>query len=189
MLNVVGQGTAGEAQLQRVSRWLEDPVRKESGNVALAAHLATLRSVQGRYGEAVSLYRQVLERDRENGMALNNLAWLLAWHERQPAAALELVQRAVQRYGPLPELLDTRGNIYTLLGQAGQAVRDLDDAVADVPSAVRYFHLAQAQLAAGNRKAAEAAWGRARSLGLKPADLLPLERPAHDKLRSELERG
>src|SRR5262249_31758790 len=138
---------------------------------------------------AIVLYRQVLEKERNHGLALNNLAWLLALAEKQPAAALELIQRAEQRYGPVPELVDTRSVFEVLLGQGQQAVRDLEEVVADAPTATHYFHLAQAQVAAGNRKAAEAAWEKANSLGLKAGDLHPLEQPGYNKLRGELNRS
>src|SRR5262249_3194907 len=72
------------------------------------------------------------------------------------------------------------------LGHAEPAVRDLDEAVAAAPSSLKYLHLAQAHLLAGNRPAAAEALRRAKDLGLKDGEVHPLEQASYRKLLREL---
>ena len=46
--------------------------------------------------------------------------------------------------GPRAELLDTRAKVHLTLGQTASAVKDLEQATAENPTAPRYFHLALA---------------------------------------------
>jgi len=112
---------------------------------------------------------------------LNNLAWLLALKEGNGDEALKHVQSAIDLRGPMPKLLDTRGIIYVKLGKHKEAVDDLEEVVAQAPSAVSYFHLAQA-FSATNQHAAAAAFQEARNRGLD-REIDPLERNAYLQLR------
>ena len=75
-----------------------------------------------------------------------------------------------------------------MLGRPAPALEDLRQALAEGPTAAKYFHLAQAQERARNARAADDALRRANALGLKSADLHPLERKAYDRLMSDLAR-
>src|SRR5207249_10064403 len=72
------QGPFEAAQYDRVDGWLKEPMAKEPKALMLMVFQADLRLLQGRYLDAVSLYRQVLEQDSRNPTALNNLSWILA---------------------------------------------------------------------------------------------------------------
>ena len=78
-----------------------------------------------------------------------------------------------------------RAVVHLAAGNADLAVRDLRQAAAQAPSAVTYYHLAQAHLLAKDRTAAHTAYRRAVQLGLKEVDLHPLERPPWRKLHEE----
>src|SRR5262249_43112943 len=173
-----------DAQCARVQRWLEAAVAKQPDVTALLAHLGSLHGIRRHYAEAIACYRQVLDREPQNPLALNNLAWILALKEGRGEEALQLIERAMDVVGEIPELLDTRAMARLTLGQAELAAKDMEEAVAQAPSPSHYFHLARAQLAVDNRPAAEAAWRKAAALGLKPD---PLERAAYQELQSQLE--
>jgi tetratricopeptide (TPR) repeat protein len=152
---------------------------------ALLLALAGFRERQGRYGDAETLYRQVLEREPDNIVALNNLAGLLSGNEGKHAEGLELVQRALDRAGPLPALLDTHAVIALRMGRTDLAVKELEEAVADTPTATRYFHLALACQAARNARAAEV-FAKATAAGFEPDSLYAFERAAYQQLVAEL---
>ena len=90
--------------------------------------------------------------------------------------------------GEQHSLLDTRAVAYIAKGKHALAVDDLHEAIAEQPTAGRYFHLAQAQLGVGNIVAARAALERGKGLGLTEAALDPLERPAYRELLTTLSR-
>ena len=116
-------------------------------------------------------------------MALNNLAWLLAFQGGKASEALELVNRRIEITGPSASLLDTRGMIFLKLGRAGEAVQCFTDAADQNPAGVFYFHLAEALKAAGKPNEAEKSWLSAKALGFKKTDLhrLELEQPDYDE--------
>ncbi len=174
------------AQGARVRRLIEEGLRRSPGNLPLQASLAALCNLEGRYGEASELYRRVLARDPRDALAMNNLAYLLALREDKGAEALQLLRRAEQAVGELPDLLDTRAVVCLTLGRGEEAVAVLEDLLVEVPSAGGYFHLAQAYRAARKPAEATVALKKALGMGLKPGDLHPLERPALQKLRADL---
>ena len=81
--------------------------------------LARLGGVQlkaDRDADAIETFREVVELDPDNPIALNNLAWLLATLEDNPTAALPLAHRAVELDSTEPSFLDTMTEIQRRLG-------------------------------------------------------------------------
>jgi tetratricopeptide (TPR) repeat protein len=143
--------------------------------------LAELRDLQQRYAEAEACYRRVLEKNGDNIIALNNLAWLLAVHDNNLNEAMQLVDRSIMLAGELGPLLDTRAIIFLKLGKLPEAQLDLEKAIQDEETAARFFHLAQAQQQK-NRTAAIESLRRARDLHLSRSQIHPLEFKGYDEL-------
>jgi tetratricopeptide (TPR) repeat protein len=173
-------------QFRRVEERLQKARAGDRGTVLLM-YLADLFEIQENYPKAEDCYRQVLARDENNVAALNNLAWLLAQTNGNKDDALKLIQRAIERQGDVPDFLDTRAVVEMGKSQADAAVRDLEQANADQPTASRTFRLAQAYYLANNRDKALEALRRAKSSGLKPEDLHPTEQMAFRKVNAELD--
>src|SRR5262249_51182449 len=152
----------GYASCERVAPRLERAIGTHPDSPGLRSQLATLRIEQGRYQDAEVQYRRLIERNGRDAIALNNLAWLLTMNEGQHAEALSLIDRALQTAGPKPSLLDTRGLVSVSLGRTKDALRDLNDALAERPTASAYLHLAHAHLSAKDRIAAGAALQKAK---------------------------
>ena len=95
--------------VQRVEARLEAAVGKGPETTALLLSLASLRDLQGRYDEAESLYRRVIAREPDNVQALNNLAFLLAVRGDRTSDAADLINHALDVFGPEAALLDTPG--------------------------------------------------------------------------------
>ena len=72
-------------------------------------------------------------------------------------------------------MLDTRGIVYLKSGDVKRAIEDLKQAVAGAPTAAKYFHLAQAYLAAKQKDEAKQNLDKARAAGLTPESLHALE--------------
>jgi tetratricopeptide (TPR) repeat protein len=183
---VLRAGGANPKDCRQVESWIRAAMEKKPDSVALRMHLADLQDLRGEFDEAELLYHEVLDREPRNIVALNNRAWLLALRPGKAAEALPLVAQAVALLGPRPELLDTRATAYLTQGMNDKAITDLEQAIADGPSATRYFHLARAYRAANKVDAAAAALRKAHELGLQPSRLHPLERPACERLIAEI---
>jgi len=181
-------GQAGGEACRRVEQQLRQAIDQSPQRAAVLVSLAELHDYQGRYAEAEALYRQLLRRDGNHVVALNNLAWLLALKFEKAAEGLELIDRAIEAAGPAPELLDTRATVQLILGRGDAARKDREQALAERPTAGMYFHLAQAQHLVRNSAGAADALRRAGATGLTTASLHPLERPAYDRLVRDLDR-
>jgi tetratricopeptide (TPR) repeat protein len=172
----------------RVQERLLNAIKKEPNRAVLRVHLADLYDFRRLYRQAETQYRLVLEKDPNNLMALNNLAWLLAQRSGNGEEAKTLIDRALDIGGPRPELLDTRAVVNLALKESGKAIADLQRALAESPSGIQYFHLARAHEQAKDPKAAAAALEQAKKLGLKRQNLHPIEVAASGKLADELDR-
>jgi tetratricopeptide (TPR) repeat protein len=167
----------------RVAARIERAAKENPNNVEIRFDLANVRSIQGRFEEAERIYRQVAQDAGSSGAPLNNLAWLLALQGASRATeALDLIQRAMGIEGELPDLQDTRAMVYLALGRPEDAIQDLDQAIAVSPSAEKYFHLARACRAAGQKTEAADHFRKARELGLVANMLHPLERTAYNEM-------
>jgi tetratricopeptide (TPR) repeat protein len=181
---VLNAGPASDEQKRQVTEKIRAALERSRNQIGLLLPLAELENLAGRYDQAMVLYRRVLEAQPGNEMALNNLAHLLSLKEGKHDEALKLIEALLEAGGPVGEVLDTRGLIHLGAGRSAAAVKDFLAAIKQNPSPVKYFHLARAQHAAGERRAAQVALARAR--GLTEKTLHPLERPAFGALSSEL---
>jgi tetratricopeptide (TPR) repeat protein len=180
------QGKADAAQCRALEGQLQKAQKANPTSLALAVSLADLYEYQEKYGEAMKLYGEILQRNSRHVVALNNLAWLLTLKEHRPDPALQLAELAIKEYGPIPELLDTRAVIQMQRGQNDLAVKDLEVALAQDPTPTRLFHLAAAHLSGKNEAAAREALQKAMALGLKAETLHPLEREQYKRLMEQL---
>jgi tetratricopeptide (TPR) repeat protein len=145
-------------QIARVETLFDRVSEKNADAKSVQLQRATLSGIKGKYDEVVRLYRDFLKRDdlrdQEKAVVWNNLAFFLAVGDGDPAEALSMINEAIDVIGPSSELLDTRAMAYLANDQAAEAVADMRQAVADNPSAVKYFHLALAHERNGNSRAA-----------------------------------
>jgi tetratricopeptide (TPR) repeat protein len=168
---------------ERVERWLTQAAASQEGRrLDFMPYIAALRNIQGKYAESEALYRQILAKQPNDVLALNNLAFLMAEYEGKPADALALLKQAWEQAGPSAVLSDTRAVVYLKLGEAKKAVEELEELVSNSPRPEAYFHLAQAHETAGDRVAARLAFLKGQELKLKLTSLHPLERRAYQQM-------
>jgi tetratricopeptide (TPR) repeat protein len=182
---------AGEAKLdqfRRVEEWLKAGLKKKQGSPVLLLQLADLYEMRGDLDKAEEKYREVLKQDKDNAVALNNLAWHLSQRPGRGAEALPLINRALELLGPQAALLDTRATVHLRMGRGDLALADMEKVARDDPSATRLFHLAQAQHLTNNTKGALRSFERAMSEGLDLSHLPPTDRESFQRLRAELQR-
>ncbi len=158
MVTMLYSSSIDTAQCRRAAELVKRALDKIPNDAALLFHLGNIRSLQGDYQEAERLYNRSIEAEETNSGPLANLAWLLARRDAQGGKALELVARAVKLDGLVPDLLDVQALAYLASGQSDHAIKDLQDAVALSPTALKYLHLAQAYLMADRRDEAAAAF-------------------------------
>jgi tetratricopeptide (TPR) repeat protein len=182
---------ADSTQIDRAADWMQtalDSPGQQPKSSTLRVGLANLRERQKQFEAAKALYSQDIAQGGGDVVSLNNLAWLTILKDaKEGGSALNLINRAMERKGPLPELLDTRGVIYLKTGDFQHAIADLNQAAAGAPTPAKYFHLAQAYLGAKNKEAATQSWDKAVKSGLKEESLHPLEAGTFKEVLSALE--
>jgi predicted Zn-dependent protease len=176
-------------QFHRLVGWLEEeiPNAQQPLKDRRALGLGNLYERLGQDGKAMEYYRALIANrgDRE-GVASNNLAWLMGLNGERLKDALDLINNAIQIKGENPDFLDTRGVVYVYMNEGDRAIADLEAAVKAKPSASKYFHLAQAYLIKHNKPNAR----KNLDLGMMtkglPNELHRLELPRYAKVREEL---
>ncbi|MFV0422337.1 XrtA/PEP-CTERM system TPR-repeat protein PrsT [Oleidesulfovibrio sp.] len=110
---------------------------------------------QGRLKEAAEGYENVLQRDPNNAIAMNNLSMIYVQDKATVNRALQLALTAYVRQPDRPEVMDTLGLCLTAAGRPAEAVRVLERASTLMPDdpAIRY-HFAKALAASGNTEKA-----------------------------------
>ena len=175
-----------QRERNRVETMLRDGMAKNAKDLGIRLHLADLMELEGNYGEVQKLCREVLSHNPHHIVALNNLAWLLGQKSDSAAEAMTLINRAIEKFGPRPELLDTRAIVHLTLGDTAQALRELERVVNEAPTPSRLFHLSLAHERARDRKNAQAMLRRANELGLTLQQLHPAEQAEYRRVSAEL---
>ena len=174
-----------DEQVTRLEGCLKRAIAANADRMVLRLHLADLYDLRARYPEAEALYREVLAKEPNNAIALNNLAWLLSHQGSRNEEALALIGKSIQGFGRRLELLDTRAMVLLRMGRTDEALADLREVTMETPSAPRLFHLARAQHAVRDREATVKTLRQAKALGLTADQLHPVEQEACRKLMEE----
>lgn len=172
-------------QTHRVIAWFERGAAEDPRAMAYIVGLGNLYERLGDYPRAEDAYRRAIQINDSDGIASNNLAWLLALRGGRGREALALINKAINARGPLPEFLDTRGMIFIELGEGRRAVTDLEGALRTSPTPPKFFHLAQAYLGVHEKEKARRTLEAGKVRGL-PTGLHVLEIAEYKKITGEL---
>lgn len=183
-----------DPQAQRLAEQvLRDVLARQPDSLRVLGLLAQVDQKSGRLAEAAEVYRKIVDLDRRNVIAMNNLAWILCEEQSNAQEALDLANRGLEIAPDYLDLLDTRGVAAYRLGRFDKAVEDLTRCVQLYPAGVpagagSRFHMARA-CAKLNRKGdavkllKEALDLQGRIGGLSPQDLTEAQ-----QLLDELQR-
>jgi cellulose synthase operon protein C len=174
-----------DVQVRRVLAWIEAALRENPQSLMYLTGLGNLYERLGDYPRAEEFYGRAVQINDRDGVASNNLAWLIVLQHGKSDKALELINKAIGLKGPVPEYLDTRGMIYLTAGQGELALADLESALKVAPTAPKYFHLAQAYLQLKQVEKARKSLEDGKTRGL-PGGLHPLELVVYKEVASKL---
>lgn len=181
------QSEASDSDLERLQLQIDEALAQYPNEVVLLASAGDLAFWRLEYARALQYYEQALALAPSSVRCLNNGALALAY-QGAPQEGLKMLHRAMEVVGPLPELLDTQGVILMRAGDVRQAISRFEAAVAERPFAEAYVHLALAQHALGQRRAALQSLEEARKLGLNPYRLHITDRQALVTLEQQAAR-
>ncbi len=179
---VLKSSAAGPQEIQQAMKFLEAALAKHDRATGLLLVGGDVSAHRGDYDQAEVAYRDILVLERDNVVAMNNLAVLLALRQIKLDEAMELINRAISMAGPVAAMLDSRASVHMAQGQIDEALADLNSGIAKAPSAVKYFHRAQAYDLAGDKTEAGKSMQRAVELGIGVQMIHPLEVATYQKL-------
>jgi len=111
---------------------LNREIMKQPDNIVLYQELAMVYLQMGKHREAIKAYEKIINRDPNNVMALNNLAWILLTSPNQELRdythALDLAEKAVS-FKRLPAFLDTLAQAYYANAMFDKALMTMEEAI------------------------------------------------------------
>jgi len=125
-------------------------------DVAPWLHEAILLERAGKINEAMPVYREILKRDPENALALNNAAFLMAERGENLDEALNMANKARQKMPNHLDVADTLGWIYIKKNLSDSAVQTFRELTTKNPERATYhYHLAMALFQKGDKPGAK----------------------------------
>jgi tetratricopeptide (TPR) repeat protein len=187
-LKVYEAPSAPASEKAQVKSWLEQAIQQGTEVDRLEPKLGTILYMEGRFDEAETIYRNVLNRRPDDAESLNDLAWELAMRDASKSEeALKLINRAIDLHGDLPALINTRGVVLIQSKRFELASTDFRVAKAGDPANPNYaFHLAWALQGGGKTEEAREELRAAERLGLDGKISDPFSRRALGRLRQTL---
>ena len=181
----------GDKYDARIDALVEASLRDDPESVRRLLVQAEILEMQAKYEESVAKYDGVLKRDDVprvmRAAAKNNLGFLLTLLNERTDEAEQLINEAIEVYGPVSDILDTRAIVRMTRKEYDQAVEDMSLATSLSNDPVKFYHYAQANLLAGNDQAALKAWEKAQELGFAKEKLPVLEQKNFDQVKSDIE--
>lgn len=157
-------GKGAEAEKFAIG-WLNDHAQDAGFRVAMA-ETATARKD---YAASVRHYQALLQKQPNNPVLLNNLAWALG--QLKDGRALEYAEKAHKMAPEQPAIMETLGSLLVEKGDMARGVELLQKALERAPeSPVLKLSLAKAQLKAGRKDAARKLLEEVAKLGDKFKD-------------------
>jgi tetratricopeptide (TPR) repeat protein len=172
----------GGAWVGHADGLLSMALKNQPDSLDLLLAQAYLRHLQGDYKAEIAVYDGILAKNPTTYLFLNNMAWTLSEEMGRPQEGLQRIEEGIKRVGRQSHLVDTRGVILLRLDRTAEAIKDLEDAAAMLPTGTTYYHLARAYKKAGREADFEKYRDLARKAGVKSAQLQPSERDEAAKL-------
>ena len=129
----------------RLKQWLSE----NAADTKVRRYYADTAAQRGKYALAIQQYALVLERDPDNAIVLNNVAWTM--NELKDPSAARYAERAYALKPADGAVADTLGKILVESGDLNRGLEILQKGVAAAPSHRELrFHLAQALAKSGD---------------------------------------
>ena len=190
-MTTVRRDEVGDKYDELIDRLLDSSLREDPDSVTRQLARAEAYETQGKHEESVAAYDQLLQRDdlptRVRAAAMNNLGFQLGLLNLRLDEAEQLVDDAMEIFGPVEDMLDTRAVVRIALGKYDLAIKDMELALSVSQDPVKYYHLAKACIMAGEGQAAQVAWEKAQELGFEKKALPKLEKADFEQIRQQIE--
>ena len=173
--------------IPRLRKLLEREIER-TDSILLRISLGDILSWDLKLDAAEKVYREILEREPTNAIALNNLAMVLAMNGGDPDQALKFIQRAISQIGASGALLDTLGVVYLAANRPDFALQSFEKSRLESDNPTVHLHRAEALLALGRTEESQRAYAEATKNGLSPDDLHPMDKDRFKKVQDAMKQ-
>jgi putative PEP-CTERM system TPR-repeat lipoprotein len=157
-----GKPDEGDA---RMSQWLKE----SPGDASVRFYAAESTMKRGQFKEAIAHYEMLQQKQPENLVVLNNLAW--AYAQTKDGRALDIAERAYKLAPDNASVADTLGALLVERGDAARGMELLEKAAKAAPNIAEiHYHLAQGWVKKGDKSKARGELERALSINEKFSD-------------------
>ena len=181
----------GDKYDQAIDEMVSKALRDDPESIQRQLIHAQLLELQQKYEESAAIYEKIVKhRDTPKtlrAMAMNNVSFIWALRKQRLDDAARYINEAAEVLGPISDILDTRAVVSIAQGKYDAAVSDMQLSLQVESTALKYFHLAQAQLLAGNQEAALQAWNEAEDMGLSDDTFTKLEIDIYREIAKKIE--
>jgi tetratricopeptide (TPR) repeat protein len=175
----------------RVEQWLKKVIAEKPDQPDARAAAFLLADALDRKGEsnnAISTYRELLEKQPNNPLILFPLARLLLYTKPESESEVEkLLARAIAVVGPQSYLLELQAAAKLHKGDPADAASTLHRSLSEQPTASGFFLLAKICDATKDEKGAQDAYLKSKRRGFQINSLHPLEKTAYEDLDRKLQ--
>ena len=181
----------GDKYDQFADQIINSSLRDDPDSVTRQLARAEAYETQGKNKESVATYDKILKRTdlttTFRALAMNNLGFQLGLLDQRVDEAEQLVNEAIETFGPVEDMLDTRAVVRIAQEKYDLAIEDMTLALSVSQDPVKYFHLAKAYILAGDGQSALKAWEQAKKFGFEKDALPVLEKPAFEQILQKIE--
>jgi len=151
---------------EKATEYLQKALKFNQNHTEAAHMLANNWDQLQQYDKSDSLYKELIQKNPEDAIALNNLAYSLAQRATNLDSALNYVNRALKLRPDNPSYLDTKGWVYYKLNKPREAAKWIKKALEKIDNgnAEIYQHLGEIYLKLKNEKAAQKYFEEAKRL-------------------------
>ncbi len=187
LVSILSSGEPSAQVFETIEPYVATMLETHRTDPNVVSNIAAIRVMQQREDDAALLLEEVLEKNPDDVLTLNNLATILGERPGRQAAARDYIDRAIAISGENPLLLDTKAVIHLEVGNPREAAKVLQQVAAmPRPDPRALFHLAIAYDQTGDGTRAKEALSRAVSLGLDSQILTSKDRQQRERLRDKL---
>jgi tetratricopeptide (TPR) repeat protein len=136
-----------DSHAEAIEPILERGLKVHPESALMLESLGSLRLSQFRYEDAYRLLEAANRISPESLMTLNNLALAASEIPGKEALGLALIDRAIAKFGRIPDLIDSRGLVQLQNHLYREARQSFDDAFALRPDPIFRIHRIQVELA------------------------------------------
>lgn len=177
-----------DSNAKEIEAILDRGLKAHPDDAMILESVGSLRLSQFRYEEAFRLLEAANRLSPDSLLTLNNLAIAASEIPGKESLGLSMIDRAIAKYGRMPDLIDSRGLVLLRIGSIREARESFDEAYALLPDPRFRLHRIQVDMAESDEIDPNKILGGLNLDSLRAMKLTPREKTTLDQLVALLDK-